>query len=102
LAAGLAAFAPSNADTLGPTAGSPLILAEAAPNAGDDSQSKKKAYVWSASRSGSTLRLRGLVPSEDDRRTVLGMVKAHFADLEVEDRLRIAQGGPPRNNGSAP
>jgi hypothetical protein len=42
------------------------------------------------------LRLRGLVPSEDDRRTVLGMVKAHFADLEVEDRLKVAEGGPPR------
>src|SRR6516164_5896860 len=53
-------------------------------------------YVWSASRSGSMLRLRGLAPSEEDRRTVLGMVKAHFADLEVEDRLTIAEGGPPR------
>jgi hypothetical protein len=74
------------------------VLAEASPNAGQDAsdQSKKKAYVWSASRSGSMLRLRGLVPSEEDRRTVLGMVKAHFADLEVEDRLKIAEGGPPR------
>jgi len=53
-------------------------------------------YVWSASRSGSMLRLRGLAPSEEDRRTVLGMVKAHFADLEVEDRLKITEGGPPR------
>lgn len=97
LAAGLAVFAPADAgDTLGPAASSPLIIAEAPSNAGDDTRSKKKAYVWSASRSGSTLRLRGLVPSEDDRRTVLGMVKAHFADLEVEDHLRIAEGGPPR------
>jgi hypothetical protein len=88
LAASLAASAPSNAgDTPEPVA-SPLILAEA--------QAKEKTYVWSASRSGSTLWLRGLVPSEDDRRTVLGMVKAHFADLGVEDRLRIAEGGPPR------
>jgi hypothetical protein len=54
------------------------------------------AYVWSATRMGSTLRLRGLVPSEEDRRTVLGMVKAHFADLEVEDRLKVTEGGPPR------
>jgi len=76
----------------------PAVLAEAPPNAAQDAgtQSKKKAYVWSASRSGSMLRLRGLVPSEEDRRTVLGMVKAHFADLEVEDRLKIAEGGPPR------
>jgi hypothetical protein len=53
-------------------------------------------YVWSATRIGSGLRLRGQVPSEEDRRTVLGMVKAHFPDLEVEDRLKIAAGGPPK------
>ena len=76
--------------------GGRVILAEAPANAADDTQAKKKAYVWSASRTGSMLRLRGLVPSEEDRRTVLGMVKAHFADLEVEDRLKIAEGGPPR------
>jgi hypothetical protein len=53
-------------------------------------------YVWSATRIGSGIRLRGQVPSEDDRRTMLGMVKAHFPDLEVEDRLKIATGAPPR------
>lgn len=53
-------------------------------------------YVWSATRIESGIRLRGLVPSEDDRRTVLGMVKAHFPDLEVEDRLKIVDGAPPR------
>jgi hypothetical protein len=55
---------------------------------------KDTAYVWSASRSEGSLRLRGSVPSEEDRRTVLGMVKAHFPDLEVEDRLKIASGVP--------
>ena len=40
--------------------------------------------------------MRGSVPSEDDRRTVLGMVKAHFPDLEVEDRLKIVAGAPPK------
>jgi hypothetical protein len=54
-----------------------------------------RAYVWSARRKGSTLMLRGFVPSEEDRRTVLGMVKAHFAELEVEDRLKVMDGGPP-------
>jgi hypothetical protein len=99
LAAALGAFARSSAsDAAGARPALPVVLAEAAPNAGQDAdtQSKKKAYIWSASRSGSMLRLRGLVPSEDDRRTVLGMVKAHFADLEVEDRLKIEEGGPPR------
>ena len=74
----------------------PLILAEAPPSSAVQDTQNKKAYVWSASRSGSMLRLRGLVPSEEDRRTVLGMAKAHFADLEIEDRLRVAEGSPPR------
>jgi hypothetical protein len=92
LIAALGALARPNAGD-----GQPAVLAEASPNGGQNaSDQSKKAYVWSASRSGSMLRLRGLVPSEEDRRTVLGMVKAHFADLEVEDRLKIAEGGPPR------
>jgi hypothetical protein len=37
------------------------------------------------------------VPTNDDRRTVLGMVKAHFPDLTVEDRLKVAQGAPPQD-----
>jgi hypothetical protein len=53
-------------------------------------------YVWSATRIGSSLRLRGSVPSEEDRRTLIGMVKAHFPDLEVEDRLKIVKGAPPK------
>jgi hypothetical protein len=96
LALGLAAFALAHVAEARDGGGGRVILAEAPANTGDDTQAKKKAYVWSASRTGSMLRLRGLVPSEEDRRTVLGMVKAHFADLEVEDRLKIAEGGPPR------
>jgi hypothetical protein len=53
-------------------------------------------YLWSVSHIDSGLRLRGMVPSEDDRRIVLGMVKAHFPDLEVEDRLKVADGAPPK------
>lgn len=53
-------------------------------------------YVWLATRAGSELRLRGVVPSEEDRRTLLGMIKAHFPDLVVEDRLEVAKGGPPK------
>jgi hypothetical protein len=92
----LAAFALAHAGEARNGIGGRLILAEAPQNAAADTDTKKKAYVWSASRTGSMLRLRGLVPSQEDRKTVLGMVKAHFADLEVEDRLRIAEGGPPR------
>ena len=96
LALGLAAFALAHVGEAHDGGSGRVILAEAPANADDDAQAKKKAYVWSAVRTGSMLRLRGLVPSEEDRRIVLGMVKAHFADLEVEDRLKIAEGGPPR------
>ncbi len=56
-------------------------------------------YVWSATRIESGIRLRGYVPTDEDRRTVLGMVKAHFPDLQVEDRLKVkvAQGAPPQD-----
>jgi hypothetical protein len=36
------------------------------------------------------------VPSEEDRRTVLGMAKAHFPDLQIDDRLKIAKKAPPQ------
>jgi hypothetical protein len=56
-----------------------------------------RGYVWSATRIESGIRLRGSVPTDEDRRTVLGMVKAHFPDLEVEDRLKVAAGAPPQD-----
>jgi hypothetical protein len=97
LVAALGAFARSDADEAsGARPGSPVVLAEAAQDAGQNAQSAPTAYVWSASHSGSMLRLRGFVSSEEDRKTVLGIVKAHFADLEVEDRLKVAEGGPLR------
>jgi OOP family OmpA-OmpF porin len=84
-------------ETLGSRAGAPVTVVEARQDAdGGAGTDKDSAYIWSATRNGSTLRLRGQVPSEEDRRTVLGMVKAHFADLEVEDRLKVEEGGPPR------
>ena len=62
----------------------------------EKTETRPAAYVWSATRMESGLRLRGVAPSEEDRRTMLGMVKANFPDLVVEDRLRIVEGGPPR------
>ncbi len=72
------------------------VLAEPAIDAAEAAQpkAKRQGYVWSASLSDSDIRLRGLVPSEEVRGTVLGMVKANFPDLEVEDRMRVAAGAP--------
>jgi hypothetical protein len=54
-------------------------------------------YIWSATRIESRIRLRGSVPSGEDRRIVLGMLKAHFPDLDVDDRLKIVEGAPPQD-----
>ena len=63
--------------------------------AADKSGLDSRGYVWSATRIESGIRLRGSVPTDEDRRTVLGMVKAHFPDLQVEDRLKVAGAGAP-------
>ena len=59
-----------------------------------ESNAKRQGYVWSATLSDSDIRLRGFVPSEEVRGTVLGMVKANFPNLEVEDRMWAAAGAP--------
>ena len=58
---------------------------------------ERSAYIWSATRMESGIRLRGSVPSNEDRKTILGMIKAHFPELEVEDRLKIARGELPKD-----
>jgi hypothetical protein len=72
-----------------PPAGMVLVTEKAADLSTD--------YVWSATRNDSGIRLRGSVPDDEDRRILLGMIKAHFPDLEVEDRLKIVQGAPPKD-----
>ncbi|MDJ0512091.1 MAG: hypothetical protein QNJ62_01460 [Methyloceanibacter sp.] len=51
---------------------------------------------WSAHRNDSKITLRGVVPSEEDRQTSLGMVKAHFPDLAIDDKVIIAETSQPR------
>jgi OOP family OmpA-OmpF porin len=58
---------------------------------------ERSAYVWSATRIESGIRLRGSVPSDEDRRVLLGMIKAHFPDLEVQDRLKIVEADLPKD-----
>jgi hypothetical protein len=65
--------------------------------ASKEEKDRPVGYVWSAARIDSGLRLRGAVPSEEDRQTLLGMVKAHFPDLKVEEELKVVDGGPPRD-----
>lgn len=65
--------------------------------AADQPSNQRSGYVWSATRIESGIRLRGSVPNDEDRRTLLGVIKAHFPDLEVEDRLKVADGAPPQD-----
>ena len=52
--------------------------------------------AWLANRNDSKITLRGHVPSEEDRQTALGMVKAQFPDLTIEDKVTVAQTDQPR------
>jgi hypothetical protein len=72
------------------------LVAEKADKSDEHKAGRETAYVWSATRAEADLRLRGAVPSEEDRRTLLGMVKAHFPDLKVDDQLKIVEDSPPR------
>lgn len=56
---------------------------------------KVDRYEWTAMRRDNRIRLNGLVPTEKTRRDVIGIVKASFPNLEIEDRLRLARGAPP-------
>ncbi|ODR94110.1 hypothetical protein AUC70_11130 [Methyloceanibacter stevinii] len=51
---------------------------------------------WFANLNQSKITLRGSAPSEEDRQTSLGMVKAHFPNLTIEDKVAVAQTDQPR------
>ena len=51
-------------------------------------------YTWWVSRKDDHIKIKGHVPSKDDRRTILGIIKANLPDLEVEDRMKRAAGAP--------
>jgi outer membrane protein OmpA-like peptidoglycan-associated protein len=55
---------------------------------------KVDRYEWTAWRRDNRIRLNGLVPNEQARRQVIGIVKASLPNLEVDDRLRLARGAP--------
>ncbi|XSG82570.1 MAG: hypothetical protein ACPW61_01975 [Methyloligella sp. ZOD6] len=57
---------------------------------------KVEPYRWTARRSENKIKLRGAVPSEKDQRTIVGMAKAHFADLDIDDGMKITGGAPPK------
>ncbi len=57
---------------------------------------KAEPYEWWSSRDEKRIKIRGLVPSEEDRKTIHGMIKANMPDLEIDDRMKVADGAPPK------
>ena len=55
---------------------------------------KAETYVWSASRNGSRIVLRGMVPNDTTRRTILGLARTQFPDGDVVDEMRMTRGVP--------
>lgn len=50
---------------------------------------REKPYVLVMSRSQEELRLRGSVPSEDARKTILGLMNANFSGMKIDTKLRL-------------
>lgn len=54
-----------------------------------------ETYTWVAIKDDKRIKIRGYVPTENDRRTILGFVKAAIPNLEVDDKMALAGGSPP-------
>ncbi len=50
---------------------------------------REEPYVISMSRSNDRLKLRGSVPSEEARKTIIGLAKANFSGLDISAKLKI-------------
>jgi outer membrane protein OmpA-like peptidoglycan-associated protein/osmotically-inducible protein OsmY len=55
---------------------------------------KAENYVWSANRQNNRVRMRGHVPNEATRKSILGVAAATFPGAEIDDRLTLARGVP--------
>lgn len=53
-----------------------------------------ETYSWIAIKEDKRVKIRGYVPTENDRRTILGFVAAAVPGLEVDDKMVLAGGSP--------
>lgn len=51
-------------------------------------------FFWLATREEGRIRMKGFVPTEELRKTVIGMASASFPSFEIDDRMKVARGGP--------
>jgi OmpA-OmpF porin, OOP family len=50
------------------------------------------SYAWWVTRNGRRLVLRGLIPNEATRSTVVGLARTQVPDGEIVDEMRLARG----------
>ena len=53
------------------------------------------SYIWWAVKKGQRVKIRGHTPTRNDRRAILGFVKAAMPDLEIDEKMVLAGGSPP-------
>lgn len=54
-----------------------------------------ETYTWWAVKKELRVKIRGYAPNNNERRTILGFVKAAIPDLEIDDKMVLAGGSPP-------
>ena len=54
-------------------------------------------FYWMATRESGRIRIKGFVPNNDTRKTIIGMASASFPGLEIDDRMKTARGAPPED-----
>ncbi len=52
-------------------------------------------FFWLATRESGRIRIKGFVPNDELRKTIIGMASASFPGHEIDDRMKLARGGPP-------
>lgn len=55
---------------------------------------KADSYAWWATRNGRRITVRGLVPNEATRTSILDLARGQFSDADVVDEMRLARGVP--------
>ncbi len=55
-----------------------------------------KTYTWWARKEEQKVKISGHVPTKNDRRAILGFVKATMPELKLSDKMVLAGGSPPR------
>jgi hypothetical protein len=55
-----------------------------------------ETYTWWARKGEEKIKISGHIPTSDDRRAILGFVKAAMPDLKLSDKMILAGGSPQR------